>query len=169
MTWSFGKDGKNARMNRTTQEAAYRAASNAWMTLMAGFTTVQSVGSPADVPLRDAIAQGGLPGPRILTAIQGLQGCGAQTGTPDEIRDFVRKQKQATAALIKIFASGGMLQGEMTLSQEQLNAADEYKLPLVDPAVARVWLPSPSSLFRFCCSWAWRPVWPRCPYSARSW
>jgi hypothetical protein len=50
MTWSFGKDGKNAGMNRTTQEAAYQAASNAWMTLMAGFT--KSVGSPADVPLR---------------------------------------------------------------------------------------------------------------------
>ena len=40
------------------QEAAYEAASNACVTLMAGFTTVQSVGSPADIPLRDAIAQG---------------------------------------------------------------------------------------------------------------
>jgi hypothetical protein len=88
MTWSFGKDGKNAGMNRATQEAAFQTASNAWMTLMAGFTTVQSVGSPTDVPLRDAIAQGRLPGPRILTAIQGLQGRGAQTGTPDAIRSY---------------------------------------------------------------------------------
>jgi imidazolonepropionase-like amidohydrolase len=128
ITWSFGKDGKNAGMNRTTQEAAYQAAENAWLTLMAGFTTVQSVGSPTDVPLRDAIAQGRLPGPRILTAIQGLQGRGEQTGTPDEIRAYVRKQKEAGADLIKIFASGGMLQGAMTLSQEQLNAAcDEAK------------------------------------------
>jgi imidazolonepropionase-like amidohydrolase len=123
MSWSFGKDGKNAGMNRATQEAAFQTASSAWLTLMAGFTTVQSVGSPTDVPLRDAIAQGRLPGPRILTAIQGLQGRGVQTGTADEIRDYVRKQKEATADLIKIFASGGMLQGEMTLSQEQLNAA----------------------------------------------
>src|SRR5258706_576581 len=86
-------------------------------------STTICAGSPTDVPLRDAIAQGRLPGPRILTAIQGLQGRGAQSGTPDEIRDYVRKQKEATADLIKIFASGGMLQGEMTLSQEQLNAA----------------------------------------------
>ena len=123
ITWSFGADGKNAGMNRTTQEAAYQSASNAWATLMAGFTTVQSVGSPADLPLRDAVAQGRLPGPRLLTAVEGLQGRGEQTGTPDEIRAFVRKQKEAGADLIKIYASGGMLTGAMTLSQEQLNAA----------------------------------------------
>jgi len=128
ITWSFGKDGKNPGVNETTQEAAYGAASNAWLTLMAGFTAVQSVGSPSDVPLRDAIAAGLLPGPRILTAVQPLQGRGEQTGTPDEIRAFVRKQKEAGADLIKIFASGGMRQGPMTLSPEQLNAAcDEAK------------------------------------------
>jgi imidazolonepropionase-like amidohydrolase len=54
ITWSFGQDGKNAGAGGTTQEAAYQAASNAWVTLMAGFTTVQSVGSPTDVPLRRA-------------------------------------------------------------------------------------------------------------------
>src|SRR6266478_9567470 len=64
VTWSFGPDGKNAGQGETTQEAAYAAASNAWVTLMAGFTTVQSPGSPTDVPLRDAIAKGMLPGPR---------------------------------------------------------------------------------------------------------
>ena len=93
ITWSFGPDGKNAGQGGTTQEAAYAAASNAWLTLMAGFTTIQSVGSPADVPLRDAIAKGMLPGPRILTAVEPLSGRGEQTGTPDEIRAFVRKQK----------------------------------------------------------------------------
>ncbi len=57
-----------------------------------------------------------------------LPGRGAQTGTPDEIRAYVRKQKEAGADLIKIYASGGMLQGAKTLSQEQLNAAcDEAK------------------------------------------
>jgi imidazolonepropionase-like amidohydrolase len=128
ITWSFGKDGKNAGMNGTTQEAAHQAASNAWVTLIGGFTTVQSVGSPGDIPLRDAIAQGALPGPRILTAIEGLQGRGEKTGTPDEIRAYVRKQKEAGADVIKIMASGGMLQGGMTLSQEQLNAVcDEAK------------------------------------------
>jgi imidazolonepropionase-like amidohydrolase len=108
ITWSFGRDGKNAGKGGTTQEAAYASASNAWLTLTAGFTTVQSVGSPGDVPLRDAIAKGLLPGPRILTAIEPLTGRGEQTGTPDEIRAFVRKQKEAGADLIKIYASGGM-------------------------------------------------------------
>jgi len=128
ITWSFGKDGKNAGAGGTTQEAAYQAASNAWATLMAGFTTVQSVGSPTDVPLRNAIAQGMLPGPRILTAVEPLMGRGEQTGTPDEIRAFVRKQKEAGADLIKIFAANSIRRSEMTLSQEQLNAAcDEAK------------------------------------------
>jgi imidazolonepropionase-like amidohydrolase len=89
ITWSFGKDGKNAGPGGTTQEAAYQSAANAWMTLMAGFTTVQSVGSPADIPLRDAIAKGQLPGPRILTAVEPLAGRGESTGTPDEIRAFL--------------------------------------------------------------------------------
>jgi imidazolonepropionase-like amidohydrolase len=123
ITWSFDEKGKNAGMSESTPEAAYRSASNAWATLLAGFTTVQSVGDPTDVPLRDTIARGALPGPRILTAVQPLIGRGAETGTPDEIRAFVRKQKNAGADLIKIFASGGMTSGTMTLSQEQLSAA----------------------------------------------
>jgi len=128
ITWSFGRDGKNAGAGGTTPEAAYQAASNAWVTLMAGFTTVQSVGNPTDVPLRDAIAKGTLPGPRILTAIEPLFGQGEATGTPDEIRAFVRKQKEAGADLIKIFAANSVRRNAMTLSQEQLNAAcDEAK------------------------------------------
>ena len=129
ITWSFGKDGKNAGPGETTQDAAYRAAANAWVTLMAGFTTVQSVGSPNDVPLRDAIAKGSVPGPRILTANQPLAGQGERSGTPDEIRAFVRKQKEAGADLIKIFAAQSIRQGGgLTLSQDQLNAAcDEAK------------------------------------------
>ena len=124
ITWVFGKDGKNAGTEGASPEDAYRAASNAWLTLMAGFTTVQSVGAPNDIPLRDAIAQGMLPGPRILTAVEPLVGKGDQTGTPDEIRAFVRKQKLAGADLIKIFASKSIRQGGgMTVSQEQLNAA----------------------------------------------
>jgi imidazolonepropionase-like amidohydrolase len=124
ITWSFGAEGKNAGAGRTTQEAAYASAANAWATLMAGFTTIQSVGSPTDVPLRDAIARGLLPGPRVLTAVEPLNGRGPQTGTPDEIRAFIRKQKAAGADLIKIFASQSIRQGGgMTLSQDQLNAA----------------------------------------------
>jgi imidazolonepropionase-like amidohydrolase len=125
ITWSFGKDGKNAGpTGANTPDDAYNSASNAWLTLMAGFTTVQSVGSPNDIPLRDAISNGLLPGPRLLTSAEPLQGRGEQTGTPEEIRAFVRKQKAAGANLIKIFASQSIRQGGgMTLSQEQLNAA----------------------------------------------
>lgn len=128
ITWGFGPDGKNAGAGGTTPHATYAAAANAWATLMAGFTTVQSVGSPNDLPLRDAIARGALPGPRILTSAEPLIGRGEQTGTPDEIRAFVRKQKEAGADLIKIFAAGSVRRPQMLLSQEQLNAAcDEAK------------------------------------------
>ena len=124
ITWSFGPDGRNEGADATTQFAAYQSAANAWATLRAGFTTVQSVGSPMDVPLRDAIAKGALPGPRILTAVEPLVGEGEKTGTPDQIREFVRKQKAAGADLIKIFASESIRKGGgMTLCQEQLNAA----------------------------------------------
>src|SRR6266513_5910817 len=116
-------------MEGTSQEDAYQSASNAWVTLMAGFTTVQSPGAVNDIPLRDAIAKGKLAGPRILTAVEPLFGQGEKSGTPEEIRAFVRKQKEAGADLIKIFASASIRQGGgMTLSQEQLNAAcDEAK------------------------------------------
>lgn len=128
LTWIFGKDGRNLNAGETTMDAAYRTAANAWANLMAGFTTVQSVGSPGDVPLRDVITQGLLPGPRILTAVEVLIGRGEQTGTPNEIRALVRKQKAAGADVIKMTASGSMLKGEKTLSQEQLGAAcDEAK------------------------------------------
>jgi imidazolonepropionase-like amidohydrolase len=129
MTWIFGKDGKNAGQGGTTPEAIYAAASNAYVTLVAGFTTVQSIGATADIPLRDAIASGALPGPRILTSAEPLFGRGPQTGTPDEIRAFIRKQKEAGADVIKIFAAASIRQGgNMTMSQEQLNAAcDEAK------------------------------------------
>ncbi len=126
ITWRFGADGKFAGGGGTTPEAAYAAASNTWLTLMAGFTTVQSMDSA--VAVRGAIASGALPGPRILTVVEALTGRGDQTGTPEEIRAYVRKQKEAGADLIKIYAAGGMRQGTMTMSQEQLNAAcDEAK------------------------------------------
>ena len=128
ITWSFDKNGKNAGAAGTTPEATLQAAANAWATLIAGFTTVQSVGNPADIPLRDAIAKGELPGPRILTSAEPLIGRGEQSGIPDEIRAYVRKQKEAGADLIKIFAAASVRRPDLLLSQEQLNAAcDEAK------------------------------------------
>ena len=128
ITWGFGPDGKNAGANVTTPEAAYTAASNAWVTLMAGFTTVQSVGNTADIRVRNAIAKGEIAGPRILTSLQPLQGQNEKSGTPDEIRAFVRTQKEAGADLIKIFNANSYGRADATLSAEQLSAAcDEAK------------------------------------------
>jgi imidazolonepropionase-like amidohydrolase len=128
IAWSFGKDGKSGSSGGTPEEVAYQIASNAWVTLMAGFTTVQSVGSPADVPLRNAIAKGQIPGPRILTSATPLMGQGEKSGTPEQIRAFVRQQKEAGADLIKIFANYSIRKPDMMLSPEQLYAAcDEAK------------------------------------------
>ena len=96
-------------------------AENAWVTLMNGFTTVQSVGAASDKELRDAIARGVLPGPRILTSLGSMN---ERTGTPDELREYVRKQKAAGADLIKIFASKSIREGgAQTMTDAQLAAA----------------------------------------------
>ncbi len=125
LTSSFGSGGKFGG-EVTAEEGHYQVASNALLTLLGGFTTVQSMSQVT--ALRDAVAKGLLPGPRILTIVEGLSGRGEQTGTPDELRAYVRKQKEAGADLIKIYASGGMRSGTKTLSQEQLNAiCDEAK------------------------------------------
>ena len=76
------------------------------------------------------IAKGIVPGPRILTAVEPLEGQGEKTGTPDAIRAFIRKQKAAGADLIKIFASKSIRQGGgMSLSQEQLSAGLIFRFP----------------------------------------
>lgn len=53
------------------QSTALLGANHAWTTLLAGFTTVRDVGTYrglTDVALRDAIAQGWVPGPRMFVA-----------------------------------------------------------------------------------------------------
>src|SRR6202795_147841 len=84
----FGKDGRASNAGETPAEQALGGDENAYAVLMAGFTTVQSVGAPSDVPLRAAIADGRLPGPRLLTSVYQLVDTGL---TPDEVRQFVRK------------------------------------------------------------------------------
>jgi len=83
IAWSFGKDGKSGSLGRTPAEIACSIAPNAWVTLMAGFTTVRSVGSTADIPLRNATAEGEIPGPRILGSAEPFMGQGEKTGTPE--------------------------------------------------------------------------------------
>jgi imidazolonepropionase-like amidohydrolase len=119
--WHFGPDGRFMSGPEPADQAALYGAENAYVTLMAGFTTVQSVGSPSDKPLREALARGILPGPRLLTSLGQI---GNAKLTPDQIREEVRKKKAEGADLVKIFASASIRDGGVpTLSQEQLDAA----------------------------------------------
>jgi len=63
ITWHFGPNGHIDDPSETPAQATLAAAANAWATLMAGFTTIQSLGSPEDKDLRAAINGGTLPGP----------------------------------------------------------------------------------------------------------
>ena len=108
-----------AGANETPQQAMLYAAENAYETLMAGFTTVQSPGAAIDKDLRDWIATGPLPGPRILTSLGSIQ-----SGSPGEIRAAVRKYVADGADVIKIFATKSIREGGgQTLSDEQVQAA----------------------------------------------
>src|ERR671931_2778933 len=100
VAWHFDKDGRYAARPGSPASEILYSAENAFVTLMAGFTTIQSPGSPSDVDLRDAIARGTLPGPRNLTSIRQLN---ERSGTPAEIREKVRQLKQDRADVVKIF------------------------------------------------------------------
>lgn len=121
--WHFDANGRLADENEPKERTVLAAAANSWKMVAAGFTTVQSLGSPLDKDLRDAIDRQGLPGPRILTSLEPISGKGEATGTPDELRAMVQQRAKDGADLIKIFASGSIRQGgKPTLSQDQLNA-----------------------------------------------
>ena len=101
--------------------AVLNAAGNAQRMLQAGFTTVQSVGSAEDAAVRDAIARGVIPGPRVLTSLGSLN---ERAGPGDSVRMVVRRFKQQGADVIKIFASKSIRDGGVqTMTQEQLDAA----------------------------------------------
>jgi imidazolonepropionase-like amidohydrolase len=102
---------------------AYNQAGNAWQTLRAGFTTVQSIGEADNAALRDAINRGTIPGPRVLTSLGSMNERSAG-GSPDSLRAVVRRFKAAGADVIKIFASKSIRDGgEATMSDAQLAAA----------------------------------------------
>ena len=119
--WHFDEDGRFHSGPEPADVAALYGAENAYATLMAGFTTVQSVGAMSDKPLRDAINRGVLPGPRILSSLGQISNA---TWTPEQIRDDIRKKKAAGADLIKVFASLSIRDGGApTMSQAQMDAA----------------------------------------------
>jgi imidazolonepropionase-like amidohydrolase len=121
LNWHFDADHKLVNRGDTPQSSALYTAENAWITLQAGFTTVQSLGAPIDVEVRDRITRGSLPGPRILTSIRQITD---QSGNPDAIRELVRKTKAEGADVIKLFATKGMgAGGAQSMSDEQIQAA----------------------------------------------
>jgi len=121
ITWHFGPNGRVEDKEETPAQAALAEAGNAWTTLLAGFTTIQSLGSPEDQDLRAAIRRGALAGPRILTALRPIVD---PRLTPEQIREAVRRLKGDGADAVKIFASRSIREGGgPTLSDEQLQAA----------------------------------------------
>jgi imidazolonepropionase-like amidohydrolase len=119
--WHFDDKGRYHSGPEPAEQAALHGAENAYVTLMSGFTTIQSVGAASDKPLRDAINRGVLPGPRILSSLGQISNA---KWTPDQIREQIRAQKANGADLIKIFASASIRDGGVpTLSQEQVDAA----------------------------------------------
>jgi len=105
----------------TPQQAMLYAAENAYKTFLAGFTTVQSPGAELDKDLRDWIDDGRLPGPRILTSLRAIYDT---TGTPDQIRAFVRKAIADGADFVKVFATGSIREGGLqTMTDAQIQAA----------------------------------------------
>jgi imidazolonepropionase-like amidohydrolase len=121
-----------------------RAVAGARATLMAGFTTERDLGTEgagyADVGLRDAIAQGIVPGPRLLVATRAIVATGsygpktrngegellgAEEADSDELVRAVRRQVGGGADIVKFYADYRWRPGEPsrpTFSLEELRA-----------------------------------------------
>ncbi len=140
-------EGVVEQMQANLADAALVGARNARDTLMAGFTTVRNVGgSLADRALRDAIAEGLVPGPRMLVAnhaigITGGHCDGTNSLRPDllpdaqdyrhgvadgieEVRKAVRYQIKHGADVIKVCATGGVLSQGDAVGAPQLDPGE---------------------------------------------
>ncbi|MCU0633539.1 MAG: amidohydrolase family protein [Gemmatimonadaceae bacterium] len=121
--------GDMAVLRETAAHAGIWGTANARKTIEAGFTTVREAGALyyADAALRDMIAKGVIPGPRILAAGPALGSTGGHadvngwsptlaipgTGTivdgSDAVRAAVRTNVKYGSDQIKIVATGGIL------------------------------------------------------------
>ncbi len=122
VVWYFNSKGRfhTGGDGDTKTEGMLAAAGNAYATLMSGITTLQSLGSPEDKELRDAISRGVIVGPRILTSLEPLT---ERSGTPDQLRALVRARKAEGADVIKVFASKSIREGgAQTMTDAQLEA-----------------------------------------------
>ncbi|HVS12824.1 MAG TPA: amidohydrolase family protein [Thermoanaerobaculia bacterium] len=123
LAWAFDRSGRLLTRDspESPAERMLLFAGNARRTLESGVTTVQSLGSPEDAALREAIARGEILGPRVVTSLQPIAD---PELSPEAIRDLVRARRSEGADVIKIFASASIrVGGSPTLAQEQLDAA----------------------------------------------
>ncbi len=116
---------------------------HAQKTLMAGFTTVRNVGADAwnDVGLRQAIDEGKVIGPRIVTAGYAFGATGGHcdstffppsmeqkspynADSPEEGRKRVRELRKYGAQVIKICATGGVFSRNTEPGQQQLSVQE---------------------------------------------
>ena len=135
LTGNYSDDWKQSFIDGFRRELAERAIESsvsARKVLEAGFTTVRDLGSGdlLDVGLRNAIARGLVPGPRMLVAVHGMGARGGHADTnglrhdlfiredhepegiahgADGFREAVRWQVKQGADVIKFCASGGVL------------------------------------------------------------
>ncbi|MGA9797071.1 MAG: amidohydrolase family protein [Rhizomicrobium sp.] len=142
-----GPDDKMNRVTKTSADLALDGAHFAWLTLEAGFTTVQDLGEDnnAIFSLRDAIARGMVPGPRIIAAGNVLSAPGGDGDVygyrPDvmaairrpnicsgaeDCRRLVREQVQRGADVIKFMATGSVL-SDIPVGVDQQFTEEEMK------------------------------------------
>lgn len=125
------RNAQSDRLTKESQDVAFEAVNYAYVTLMAGFTTVRDLGgSRVNISLRNAINAGTTIGPRVYTAGKSIATTGGHAdptnglkkefgGDPgpldgvvngvDECRKAVRQRYKDGADLIKITATGGVL------------------------------------------------------------
>jgi len=122
LTWYFNRQGRYHQGNDgdTDVQSMLSAAANAYATLMAGVTTIQSPGANEDKDLREWIANGHVPGPRVITSLAALT---QARMSPDSLRALVGRRKAEGADVIKVFASGSIRDGgQQTMTDDQLKA-----------------------------------------------
>ncbi len=136
------------RLRETQAEQALTGAANARTTLMAGFTTIRDLGAAdfIDVGLRNGIAKGLVPGPRILASGGGIGATGGHCdptnsyrygvfgdeigplkgiiNSADEARQAVRLKIKYGADVIKTCATGGVLSLNDDVQSSQLTQAE---------------------------------------------
>jgi imidazolonepropionase-like amidohydrolase len=124
--------------NRVAQSAraaatVFLSQGNALKTLETGVTSVRDLGASdyADIALRDLIAQGRIPGPRMFVAGYGLMVTRGRTPSPNtadgvaEVLRVVRQQVGAGADVIKMYGSTGSgrdVTGFQTFTFEEMKA-----------------------------------------------